>query len=212
MNAIRNHIVAVGESPNATAVRLKRRGLILTGPTGRNLAELLGVTWTWYLRYIDRVNLSPVWKPELPRAELRRTAEALKPMLAGKLVLLLGYEVQRAFGRRLADLDERLRLGSIVGVESIPSKVAGRGGWPRNVWVVPMPHTSPRNPYWRDAENRRDGQVRLRMILDDHLKRFCDVSIIRCKYCGTLRVAQRATRLYCNSTCRTAAHRERRRS
>ena len=205
MNAIRNHIVAVGEAPNKTAVRLKRRGLILTGATGRNLAKLLGVTWTWYLRYIDRVNLSPVWMPELPRAEMRRTAEALKPMLAGKLVLLLGYEVQRAFDRDLADPVNRFWPRKRIAVQALA------GARPRPVSFLPMPHTSPRNPFWRGGHATENGQRELRKVVDAHL-RACDVPIIRCEYCGTLRVAERDTRRFCNSTCRTAAHRERRRS
>lgn len=93
-----NYVVAVGEAPNALTRRIKRRGLILTGQSGRRLAKLLGVSWNFYLRRIDRVNLAPIWKPQFSQRELRATAEAIKPLLAGKLVVLLGRKVARAFG------------------------------------------------------------------------------------------------------------------
>lgn len=212
MNAFRNHIVAVGEAPNATAVRLKRRGLILTGPTGRNLAELLGVSWHWYLRYVDRVNLSPVWRPTLPRQELRRTAEALKPVLAGKLVLLLGYEVQRAFDLEAAGFRLRACERSVVPFVC-GYRPDGKHGIPaRPAYFLPLPHTSPRNPYWRDAEKCSIGRQRLRAAVDEHLKQRCNVPIVRCLQCGLLRQAGRPTRRrYCGSACRTAAWRERER-
>jgi hypothetical protein len=115
---------------------------------GGRLKKLTGLTTGQYLKAFDRVNLLHKFPgrtgtdDKFPMPPARVAAMAIRPLLAGRHVVLLGTGVARAF-----DLD--------IEVLTWHKLHCGRGpAWPlRWASVAVLPHTSGRSRWYNCEEN-----------------------------------------------------------
>lgn len=86
-------LVIIGEAPAAKGFP----GDALTGTSGRRLCEIAGWDYDYYLKETTRTNLiqlpTKVWYPSMSR----NAADAMRPLLDGRNVILLGGKVAAAF-------------------------------------------------------------------------------------------------------------------
>lgn len=119
--------------PAIVGERLGRRGLepggALDGPAGARLAALAGLALPELLALSERHNLLPSPGDRWDAASAAGEASALAWRLQGRLIVLLGARVERAFRRALG---ERRLLPPLR-----PTRVAG-------LTVLPLPHPSGR--------------------------------------------------------------------
>lgn len=128
------------------------------GSAGGRLADYMGLSLGQYLRTFERVNLLREYpgargvkhsrtvdhqQDRFPAQRARTAANALRPMLAGRHVLLMGRGVAKAFG-----LEEVPYLQARVVPMRRPTAVQE---WTAIVGVVP--HPSGRNRWMNDAAN-----------------------------------------------------------
>lgn len=117
------------------------------GCTGYRLWKMLeartGATQEEYLARFERMNLvsSKTWSRELGRG----TAERMRPVLRGRVVLLLGQAVRRAFG--------------IPPLLVHPQEIDG-------VTWRQLPHPSGRCHWYNDPRHRRVAEVLLQELYD----------------------------------------------
>lgn len=131
--------------------------------TGGRLAEFAGLTATQYLRLFERTNLLHAFPgrtkrdDKLPSREARIAANAMKPLMRGRSIILVGRNVAEAFGYPAQHLDfhewfRDERWGFDVAV--IPH-ASGRNAWYRKdehkimaraFWIDVVARTSPRRP------------------------------------------------------------------
>jgi len=110
----------------------------LEGRNGKRLASLLGVSVEEYLSGTDRVNLLNEYPGRagngdaFPLDAARAAAREMLPRLKGRVVILLGRGVARAFGVRANFLEIEHRDG---------------------VTFATIPHPSGRNRWWNDPAN-----------------------------------------------------------
>lgn len=115
---------------------------------GGRLHRYTGLSLPDYLRLFQRINLIYSFpgytghdKDKFPMSAARPAAANLRPLLAGRRVILVGRAVAKAFG------DARLQMEpSMTWMRA----AAGRG----SMMVASVPHTSGRSLFWNQACNR----------------------------------------------------------
>lgn len=119
-----------------------------SGQTSTRLAALCGVDQALFMDSVLWLNL---WDVPGTRAEryVRLVEEGARHNDA---IILLGKDVQHAFGLDLEPLGEVIRA-------------AGLGPT-----VVAVPHTSGRNLWWNDPDHRAEGERLLRRIWGSHAR------------------------------------------
>ncbi len=129
----RPKLIIVGQAPGKQG-----DGRPMEGRAGRRLADLMGLSFDDYLRLTERVNLFKA-RPEhegkgdgFPVAEARKLANAMRPQLEGRRVILAGFGVAKAFGLDQEPLRWQVGLGHRVAV---------------------VPHPSGVNRWWNDFSN-----------------------------------------------------------
>lgn len=75
----------------------------IPGVSGKHLAALAGVEYEKLGEAFERVNLLPEFQEKFKMKAAKPAAEALKPQLVGKIVLLVGKKVAEAFGLKKAE-------------------------------------------------------------------------------------------------------------
>ena len=138
----------IGQAPGPSTDPLHPLCPLPRSGTGGRLAEFAGLTAQEYTDLFDRANLLQFfpgkWKRDdkFPRVSAAIAASAMKPLLRGRCLILLGRNVAGAFGyssRQLSFHD--CFYDHIWGFE-----------------VVVIPHPSGRNRWYRDAENLKQSQ------------------------------------------------------
>lgn len=130
---------------------------------GGRLAYFLGLSRTEYLRIFDRVNLIQEfpgrWKRDdkWPTARARDAANAMRPLLAGRQVIMVGRNVATAFGVPkdmpfLQTFTMDCRRASIsncsLGHECTTTIIPHPSG--RNHWYNRVENTVALQLFWRD--------------------------------------------------------------
>lgn len=134
--------ILVGQAPGPGGVG--PAGPLVGGRVGRRLADAAGLTEDQFAATFERWNLLDAWpgrageKGDLfPRGAASAAAERLLPMLDGHHVVLLGWNVERAFG-----------LG--IDAPMVWRQHEWRSG---EMLVAVLPHPSGVNLWWNDAGN-----------------------------------------------------------
>lgn len=118
---------------------------------GGRLQELTGLRRVEYMKRFERVNLLPYFPgkhkrdDKFPMSPAKLTAAVLKPLLAGRVVIMVGRNVSNAFGFE-ADWHEWVDWPVV--------KVAV-GDTPHSARVAVIPHPSGRN-HWYNREQHRE--------------------------------------------------------
>ena len=147
MNNEEDVLLLIGQAPG----RKGDPSRPLEGRIARKLAELAGVSVEEWLRCTERTNLLREFPGKAgkgdawPKERASRLAEETKSSLVGRVVLLLGRNVARAFG--LSDLPW------LTWTEVFGARVAA------------MPHPSGIVLWWNSAENREKASTFLREVL-----------------------------------------------
>lgn len=123
------------------------------GASGRRLAKMLGLGLGELLSAVEPVNLIGRFPggrasgkgDAFPMDQARRAAKRLRPRLRGRLVLMAGRAVARAFGVR-AEFFELVDTG--LGFDA-----------------VVVPHPSGVSHWWNRKENRRRAKRAFRKLL-----------------------------------------------
>ena len=121
--------------------------------TGGRLAKLMNLDALTYLKTFQRINLLRVFpggrrRPggtrvdHWPKAEARRAADLIAPLLGDKQVILVGRNVARAFGLQLRGWHE----WSSYVVSYPPDQ-------PVHFQVAVIPHPSGLNRWYQDSSN-----------------------------------------------------------
>lgn len=135
-------IIFVGEVTNPPGLEPR---LALTGSSGQRLARLAGVHFPAYLR-MTRLNIDPSGTSD--RATRAATARMIEDHWgSGDCIVMLGQEVQKAFGFK-AELPPY-------------DRVLGASG----VTLVAFPHPSGRNHYWNDPDNEATAARHLQDLI-----------------------------------------------
>lgn len=153
---------------------------------GGRLADLANLTATQYLRLFDRTNLLHTFPGRtkrddcLPVREARIAANAMKPLLRGRRVVLVGRNVAEAFGYPGSELEfHEWTMNERWGFE-----------------VAVVPHTSGRNHWYRKPGN--DDRARafwLGLVADLKTKKKKRVSnVIDFHNCMSREVAEHLSR------------------
>ena len=94
-------LLIIGQAPG------RAPGVVLGGRCGARLAALAGISLDEFLERTDRMNLLDHWPGKAGKGDAfvsqfdaREMAAAMMPMLAGRVVVLLGNGVSGAFGMR----------------------------------------------------------------------------------------------------------------
>ncbi len=123
--------------------------------TGGRLKEIMGIRRYEYLRIFERINLLPTFPGQhkrddkFPIASARLAAAAMRSLLAGRVVILVGRNVARAFGHV-----EEFHQWVDWAVRR-PCKIARDNPYCR---VAVIPHPSGRNHWYNDQANREAAQ------------------------------------------------------
>lgn len=145
----------VGEAPSKNEVTETP----LEGRVGKRLAALCGLTYEQYLERFDRVNLLHVRQDTTEKGFTFDHAaaghEAHRLYVAGivapgRIVLLLGWRVARAFSN---------------GFSKLPYFVEHQHG---GAAFYVLPHPSGVNRYWNDPENVARASEFMRRIVKEH--------------------------------------------
>ncbi len=117
-----------------------------TTSAGGRLQALMGMSRGQYLRTFDRVNLLQFFPgkhkrdDKFPLREAKIAAGAMRPLVAGREVILIGRNVACAFG-----WTELPFLSTVVTCDE-------------TCWTV-VPHTSGRNHWYNSEENREAARL-----------------------------------------------------
>lgn len=156
-----NRPLLIGQAPGPnTDPREPLPPLPRSGAGGR-LAELAGLSAQDYLRLFDRTNLLHTfpgrWKRDdkWPRRDAEIAAAAMKPLLGGRSVILVGRNVAEAFGYPAQHLDFHQWFSD--------------GSWGFEVAVVP--HTSGRNHWYRKPGHEDQARAFWSRVLADLAER-----------------------------------------
>lgn len=131
--------VLVGEAPGPTGGEEHPLFPIPWQSAGGRLCHrIMAVSTTTYLRSFDRMNL--IAKGPWKQGQARQTAQAVRRVLHGRTVILLGRKVMSAFGYgdQWPFFDTRIEKPE--------------GKWLRPITFVFLPHPSGRNHVWNDPE------------------------------------------------------------
>lgn len=115
---------------------------------GGRLAEQMGLTPEDYIRYFQRINLLNKFPgrhkrdDKFPLAKAKAAAEAIRPLLVGRKVVLVGRNVATAFGLGL----EFFTWGSYPALPAMEL-----------FDVAVVPHPSGRNHWYNKPENRQQA-------------------------------------------------------
>lgn len=120
---------------------------VLSGPSGKRLADVMGITHEQLLSRHELINVLKRWpgkdsfgSDKFPMIEARAAVDKLMPKLRGKIVVLLGAKVAKAFGFEEFQYFTKYRL-----------ERKDRSTVIDHVFIVP--HTSGRCRWYND-ENR----------------------------------------------------------
>ena len=134
----------VGQAPGPSSDPDHPLAPLPRSSAGGRLAELTGLTPAEYMRTFDRTNLLHTFPgrgsrqrgDKLPTRDARIAAAAMKPLLGGRHVILVGRNVAEAFG--------------------YPAQLLDFHQWfqdPKGFQVAVVPHTSGRNQWYKKEEN-----------------------------------------------------------
>jgi len=132
-------VVLIGEAPGKQSTMPGSDGALL-GRIGKRLAGLMGTTVVVYRGNTTRCNLLRKGKPWVPRrARLAARRMENRGLFArkGRVVILLGRNVARAFG-----------FGSVPWFKAF---------YNGNVVLVVAPHPSGKSRWWNDPANTREA-------------------------------------------------------
>jgi hypothetical protein len=130
------------------------------GSAGGRLYEMIheatGLSRSQYVRSFDRINLvEGPWSPSKARSRVID----LRPSLAGRVVVMLGREVQLAF-EVVVPIMEEAQLFEVG-----PALARGSPGGLITYYAIP--HPSGRNPWYNDPQNRCRVVALLRRIHEE---------------------------------------------
>lgn len=123
---------------------------------GGRLQHLMGLTRGEYLKSFDRINLLPFFPgkhkrdDKFPMSPAKLSARAIRPLLANRMVILVGRNVANAFGLQAEWHDWvewPVRRRCIVSRDTGCCRIA----------VVP--HPSGRNLWYNNEENRASAEA-----------------------------------------------------
>ena len=146
-------ILLIGEAPGKQSTSPGFDGALM-GRIGKRLAGLMGTTLNVYRWNTTRCNLlkknGKPWLPKRARRAARRMENLGLYARKGRVVILLGRNVARAFG-----------FGSAPWFKAF---------WNGNVVVVVAPHPSGKSRWWNDPANTEEARkfwqtVKRRMML-----------------------------------------------
>ena len=118
---------------------------------GGRLQQMTGLTRGGYLKTFERVNLLYEFPgrhkrdDKFPVAQARVAAQAMRPLLAGRVVVFVGRNVANAF-----DFDEDFH----VWRESLARRYCLVSKTPFRFVAAVIPHPSGRNHWYNNEENR----------------------------------------------------------
>lgn len=127
--------ILIGQAPGR-----RGNGEPLSGMAGRRLSALCGLDLRTFLETFDRTNVLPAFPGRagrgdyFPVAQARPAAEAMRPTLRGRTVVLLGWNVARAF------------------------RHTGRLHVWEDGWAIAA-HPSGCSAYWNDPDNVKSAQA-----------------------------------------------------
>jgi len=110
----------------------------------------MGITRREYLRRFDRMNLLYEKGDKFPMSLARIAAANIKPLLAGRIVILVGRNVANAF--EVKDSFHEWN-NYIVKRYSLVSKL------PVHVLLATIPHPSGRNPWYSNPDNQKQAKA-----------------------------------------------------
>lgn len=142
MQSTSRKIVLIGRAPTRGASSTEP----LDGVVGRRLAALAGLDHKDFMTRFDRVNLV---EERAPPAAMLEAADALRPKLKGRKVVLLGATVAAAF---------RLRENEYTWFKPVEI--------PPNIELAVMPHVDGKSTWWNEPANEheaRDFMLRLQL-------------------------------------------------
>jgi len=138
----------IGQAPGPNTDPLNPLPPLPTQCAGGRLVELAGLTSQQYLEWFDRANLLQFFPgrnmcpDKFPKPMAQIAAEAMKPLLRGRQLILLGRNVAEAFG--------------------YPAQHLAWHEWFEDpFWgftVAVVPHTSGRSHWYRNLDNREQAK------------------------------------------------------
>lgn len=135
---------------------------------GGRLQQMTGLTRGQYLQTFERINLLTYFpgldkkEDKFPRTPARFAAEVIKPLLAGRDVIMVGRGVAEAFGYDAAFLEWNLL--------QVRRRHAVRVSGAYSARVAVVPHTSGRNRWYNTEGNRLLAEEFWRDYIKNHLK------------------------------------------
>jgi uracil-DNA glycosylase len=139
----------IGQAPGRSG-----DGEPLSGRIGKRLASLCGMTLEEYLAYFDRTNLLDYWPGAAARGDLfmslrdsKLRAQAMRPKVEGRVVVLLGFNVSAAFEVKHRPLFFEPHWGGIFGVCPHPSGI--------NMWWNQRQNVEHARLFWRQVVRRQ---------------------------------------------------------
>jgi uracil-DNA glycosylase len=147
----------IGAAPGPNTKREHPLLCIPKTSAGGRLQQLMGISRVEYLRRFDRINLIAHYPgatcrgDKFPMGQAKSNAEAMRPLLIGRKVILVGSGPRDAFG--LSELDWHT--------------------WQRcPVWgatdFVAVPHPSGRNHWYNKEDNRRQAEEFWRRFAEEN--------------------------------------------
>ncbi len=164
-----NRPLIIGQAPGPNTDPELPLFPVPSGSAGGRLQSLMGLTRGQYLKRFDRVNLLPFFPgkckrdDKFPMTPAKLAARAIRPLLAGRTVVLLGRNVANAFLLDLpfhewTDLQAR-RRNKLLQMEGVECDGVAR--------LAIVPHTSGRSHWYNKEENKRAAVEFWRVLLDN---------------------------------------------